>query len=67
MSGNQTVTPELVPVLTVFRRLGISKTKGWQLIMSGQLQSMKIGRRSYSKEDWIADFIVRNARKPTGL
>ncbi len=58
----QEAVPDLTPVLAVFKRLSVSKTKGWQLIGSGQLETVKIGKKSYCTEFQIRNFVIRNVR-----
>jgi hypothetical protein len=63
MRAQSEVVPDLIPVLQVFKRLNVSKTKGWQLITNGQLETVKIGKKSYCTEFEVKDFLIRNVRK----
>jgi hypothetical protein len=63
MQPQSEIVPDLIPVLQVFKRLNVSKTKGWQLVGSGQLETVKIGKKSYCTDSEIREFLVRNVRK----
>lgn len=49
----------LLTVDTAFERLCVSRAKGYELLSSGALRSVKIGRRRLVPESAIADFIGR--------
>ncbi len=46
-----------VPPAEGFRMLGIGRTKGYDLVKSGQLRIYKMGRRSILKVEELRSFI----------
>jgi excisionase family DNA binding protein len=53
------VNARLNTVETALERLCISRAKGYELIASGELRSVKIGRRRLIPESAIVEFIAR--------
>ena len=58
---------ELIAVPAVLARLGIGRTKLYQLIDSGELRSMKIGSRRFVTDAAVDDFITRLDRRAQRL
>jgi excisionase family DNA binding protein len=60
---------ELIAVPAVMARLGIGRTKLYELIDSGELRSVKIGSRRFVTGAALDDFITRldeRAQRLTG-
>jgi excisionase family DNA binding protein len=60
---------ELIAVPVVMARLGIGRTKLYELIDSGELRSVKIGSRRFVTDAAPDDFITRldeSAQRLTG-
>ena len=60
---------ELIAVPAVMARLGIGRTKLYELIDSGELRSVKIGSRRFVTDAALHDFITRldeSAQRLTG-
>lgn len=53
-----TLNAQLHPVDTVMERLGVGRNTVYDLIGSGQLRSVKIGRRRLVSELALRDFIA---------
>lgn len=50
--------PTLLPIREVFAdHLKISRTKGYELVRSGALETVLIGRRRYATSEAVATFI----------
>lgn len=54
---NQPTSARLLTVDTAFERLCVSRAKGYELLSSGALRSVKIGRRRLIPESAVAEFI----------
>ena len=60
---------ELIAVPVAMARLGIGRTKLYELIDSGELRSVKIGSRRFVTDAALDDFITRldeRAQRLTG-
>jgi excisionase family DNA binding protein len=55
----------LLTVQQVADQLGLSKSKTYDLVMNGQIESLKIGRNRRVEAIALASFIERMARKST--
>ncbi|BAD54854.1 helix-turn-helix domain-containing protein [Nocardia farcinica] len=51
--------PRLHPVPAVMSRLGVGRSKVFELIESGELRSVKIGRRRLVSEASLIEFIEK--------
>ena len=51
--------PELLSILQASRRLGIGRTAAYDLISSGELRSVKVGRRRLIPADALAELAQR--------
>lgn len=58
MGTQQGVQPKLNTIEQASERLGICRANLYKLLGSGQLRSVKIGRRRLVPEQAIADFIA---------
>ncbi|WP_454560900.1 helix-turn-helix domain-containing protein [Mycobacterium haemophilum] len=56
---------ELIAVPAVMARLGIGRTKLYELIDSGELRSVKIGSRRFVTDAAVDDFITRLDQRPS--
>ncbi|MDH6247550.1 helix-turn-helix domain-containing protein [Mycobacterium sp. OTB74] len=54
--------PRLLGLDEAFERLGIGRSKGYQLVSSGELRTVTIGRRRLVSESAIREFITKLAR-----
>lgn len=56
------MVPRLVPISEAIdqRLLGVSRGAVYRLIASGEIATVKIGRRRFITEDAIAEFIDRH-------
>lgn len=52
-------SPLLNPLATACARLGIGRTKMWQLAKSGELRLVRIGSRAYVAEAELQRFVER--------
>lgn len=60
-------SPEaLLPVAEAARRLGIGRTTTFELIRSGQLRSVTVGRRRLVPSDAIGEFVSALGRSAKG-
>ena len=57
---NETITPLLHQIPAAARRLGICRAMLYKLIASGDISTIKIGRRRLVSENAICDFIAKN-------
>lgn len=57
MHENGEHTPQLHSVEAVMERLGIGRSKTYEVLGSGQLRSVKVGRRRLVRESAIVEFI----------
>jgi hypothetical protein len=53
----------LVPLSAALSRLGVGRTKGYQIIANGELHACKIGGRTFVRASEIARFI-ENVPRP---
>lgn len=53
------ITAQLHPVETVMARLGVGRSTVFELIASGDLRSVKVGRRRLVSEAAICEFISK--------
>ncbi|CPV67102.1 ethanolamine utilization protein EutA [Mycobacteroides abscessus] len=53
------LTSRLLPVAGVMDRLSLGRTAVFELLNSGELRSVKVGRRRLVSEGQIADYIAR--------
>ena len=53
------ISPKLNPVEAVMARLGVGRSTVFALIASGELRSVKIGRRRMVSDGAIAEFIAK--------
>lgn len=58
MDNHQAMQPRLNTIAQTSDRLGICRANLYNLLGSGQLRSVKIGRRRLVPEQAIADFIT---------
>ncbi len=56
---DQAVNSRLWPIESVMERLGIGRTMVFHLMASGELRSVKMGRRRLVSEAAIQEFIAR--------
>lgn len=53
------ITPQLHPLETVMCRLGVGRSTVFELIASGELRSVKVGRRRLVSEAALTEFIQK--------
>jgi excisionase family DNA binding protein len=57
-----TIPPLLASVKAVMRRTGLGRTKIYELIAEGELQPVKVGRRTMFRVDELAAWVERLPR-----
>ena len=58
------ISPRLQPVETVMERLDLGRSTVYSLIRSGDLRSVKVGKRRLVPESALAEFIKRLESEP---
>ena len=51
------IEPEVLPVDQIFRFIGVGPTKGYELIKSGALKTLKLGRKRLGRINDAREFI----------
>jgi excisionase family DNA binding protein len=59
MSNAEAFSPLLYPIPVVMAVLGLGKTKVFELLASGQLESVVVGRRRLVPRQALDDFVAR--------
>lgn len=59
MSEPFEAAPRLHPITAAAARIGMSRSRLYELLGAGELRSVKVGRRRLIPESAIADYIAR--------
>jgi len=53
------LTEHLLPITEAARRLGVGRTKAYELVAAGELEAVHIGKRHLVVAESVADYVAR--------